>query len=172
MEDAAAAAAATPSDAAAAAPAADVKMEDAEGATAAAADGPAAKQIKLEDGTASPVHQPPQQQQQQQQQKQQQKPSPAAAAAAGPDDFVLSDDLGAIILNFLVRMAFLIGEGSEKDPELMALHGHTLSLVDLALELFPHQPVKLGQYLERLLQVGMGGWVGGGGALGGGEGGG
>ena len=98
---------------------------------------PALKHIKLQDGSASPVRQP-----------EAQSPQPAAV-----DEFVLSDDLGAIILNFLVRMAFLIGEGSEKDPELMALHGHTLGLLDLALELFPHVPVKLGLYLDRLLQV-------------------
>jgi hypothetical protein len=66
---------------------------------------------------------------------------------------VLSPDLGSIILNFLVRMAFLIGEGSEKDPELAALHGHTLALLDLALGLFANTPLKLGEYLVRLLQV-------------------
>jgi hypothetical protein len=50
-------------------------------------------------------------------------------------------------------MAFLIGEGSEKDPELAALHGHTLALLDLALGLFANTPLKLGEYLVRLLQV-------------------
>lgn len=80
-------------------------------------------------------------------------PSPSSTPAPAPDEFVLSPDLGSIILNFLVRMAFLIGEGSEKDPELAALHGHTLALLDLALGLFANTPLKLGEYLVRLLQV-------------------
>lgn len=45
------------------------------------------------------------------------------------------------------------GESSEKDPELAALHGHTLGLLDLALSLFATTPLKLGEYLIRLLQV-------------------
>jgi hypothetical protein len=61
--------------------------------------------------------------------------------------------MGSIILNFLAKMAFLIGEGSEKDPELAALHGHTLGLLDLALQLFNKTPLKLGEYLIRLLHV-------------------
>jgi hypothetical protein len=69
------------------------------------------------------------------------------------DDFVLSNELGEMIMNFLVKMAFLIGEGSEKDPELAALHGHTLGLLDLALQLFNSRPLKLGTTLDRLLQV-------------------
>lgn len=73
----------------------DVKMEDGQPQEEG---GPAAsKQQKLEDGSASPSHTGP---------------SPSAPSAAVPpaDDFVLSGDMGSIILNFLAKMAFLVGE--------------------------------------------------------------
>lgn len=58
-----------------------------------------------------------------------------------------------ILVNFLVRMAFLIGEGADKDSDMAALHQHTLKLLGQALALFPHVPVKLSTFLDRLLQV-------------------
>jgi hypothetical protein len=58
------------------------------------------------------------------------------------------------VVGFLVRMAFLIGESSEKD--LQALHQHTMRILAKALSLFGSVPVKLS-YLPRLLEV-RGGW--------------
>lgn len=117
-----------------------------------------AKLIKLEDGTAAPVAATP---------------ADSAAASAPPsrsgtpgleqklqggpssDEFVLTADMENILVNFLVRMAFLIGESQDKDPDMQALHQHTLKLLSQALTLFPHIPVKLSAFLERLLQVGL-----------------
>jgi predicted cobalt transporter CbtA len=126
-------------------------MTDAAGAAAGAP--PPAKLVKREDGSASPsaaaaataaagTATPA-------------APSSSASASASEEagKKVLSAEGGAIIQSFLVRMAFLIGESSEKDGEMAALHGHALKLLEVALGLFPQLPVKLGLYLDRLLQV-------------------
>lgn len=133
--------------------------ESGAGADVALADGSAeqpAKLIKLEDGTAAPIaaaqvdsataSAPP---------SRSGTPGLEHRHRGGPssDEFVLTADMENILVNFLVRMAFLIGESQDKDPDMQALHQHTLKLLSQALSLFPHIPVKLSAFLERLLQV-------------------
>eukprot|EP00879_Flechtneria_rotunda_P005042 GHRR01005319.1.p1 GENE.GHRR01005319.1~~GHRR01005319.1.p1 ORF type:complete len:3477 (+),score=1416.33 GHRR01005319.1:1112-11542(+) len=84
--------------------------------------------------------------------------SGAAAAAGGADgmatgeEFEFTEEMQSIVVNFLVRMAVLVGENQDKDSELQALHQHTLKLLTQALTLFPNTQVKLSSFLERLLQ--------------------
>eukprot|EP00878_Enallax_costatus_P037019 GHUV01041719.1.p1 GENE.GHUV01041719.1~~GHUV01041719.1.p1 ORF type:complete len:181 (-),score=52.61 GHUV01041719.1:38-580(-) len=110
-----------------------------EAATGVSSEQPA-KLIKLEDGSAAPPTATP---------------ADSAAASAPPsrsstpgleqkqrggtassDEFVLTADMENILVNFLVRMAFLIGESQDKDPDMQALHQHTLKLLSQALTLF------------------------------------
>lgn len=42
----------------------------------------------------------------------------SSGGGSGSDDFMLNEDMENILVNFLVRMAFLIGEGQDKDPDM------------------------------------------------------
>jgi hypothetical protein len=45
-------------------------------------------------------------------------------ACGGSDDFVLTAEMENVLVNFLVRMAFLIGEGQDKDPDMQVRFYH------------------------------------------------
>ncbi|WIA37453.1 hypothetical protein OEZ86_014371 [Tetradesmus obliquus] len=160
MTDAApAAAAAAAGEASSEQPAKLIKTEDGSPAPAAKADTPAAAAVP----EASAADVPQQQQQQQQQQGGTSLPQRASShsggvaagcsGSGGGDDFVLTPEMENVLVNFLVRMAFLIGESQDKDADMQALHQHTLKLLSQALALFPHVSVKLSAFLERLLQA-------------------
>lgn len=54
-----------------------------------------------------------------------------------------------MVLSFLIRMAFMLGEG-HKEAEYQNLHKHTLSLFKEGLTLWPNTPVKIN-FIGKLL---------------------
>jgi transformation/transcription domain-associated protein len=76
--------------------------------------------------------------------------NPVTAPPAQPveDEFRPSTAMEDMLVNFLIRMAFLLADA--KDKELVPLHKRALDLVVEALSLWPHAGVKLS-YLDKLL---------------------
>ena len=79
--------------------------------------------------------------------------NPTAAPAMQPvpaveDEFRPSSAMEDMLVNFLIRMAFLLADA--KDKELVPLHKRSLDLVVEALSLWPHAGVKLS-YIDKLL---------------------
>ena len=81
-------------------------------------------------------------------QSQKDKPGPAVMAPPDADEFKPSPAMEEIIVNFLVRMAFLTGESKEKD--MIALHVRTVSLLRKVLAEWPHANIKF-TFIEKLL---------------------
>ena len=74
--------------------------------------------------------------------------SPAPAVATVEEEFKPSAAMEDMLVNFLIRMTFLLADA--KDKELAPLHKRSLELVVEALSLWPHAGVKLS-YLDKLL---------------------
>ena len=73
---------------------------------------------------------------------------PAQTVPAVEDEFRPSSAMEDMLVNFLIRMAFLLADA--KDKELVPLHKRSLDLVVEALSLWPHAGVKLS-YIDKLL---------------------
>jgi hypothetical protein len=58
-----------------------------------------------------------------------------------------------LLVSFLIRMAFLLGEG-HKEADFASLHRHTLGLLSDALALWPSVPVKI-TFLNKLLDANL-----------------
>jgi hypothetical protein len=108
----------------------DTDMPDAPPAAAAAdaASEQPAKLIKTEDGSPAPAAKPAeaaaaaadgtQQQQGGTSLPQRASSHSGGGSAGGGDDFVLTPEMENVLVNFLVRMAFLIGESQDKDADM------------------------------------------------------
>ena len=76
------------------------------------------------------------------------KAAPEVVAPPDADDFKPSTAMEEIMVNFLVRMAFLTGEA--KDKEMIALHARTVALLRRALSAWPDANIKFA-FIEKLL---------------------
>ena len=74
--------------------------------------------------------------------------APAVSMSPDADEFQPAPAMCEILVNFLVRMAFLTGES--KDKEMIALHARAVSLLRKALTAWPKANIKFG-FIERLL---------------------
>ncbi|BDA47386.1 probable transcription-associated protein 1 [Coccomyxa sp. Obi] len=73
-----------------------------------------------------------------------------ARSASGDEDCKLTPTMQEMVLVFIIRMAFLLGDG-HKEPEYLTLHKHTLTLFGEALALWPNVPVKIN-FINKLLE--------------------
>lgn len=70
--------------------------------------------------------------------------------SSADEDCRLTATMQEMVLVFLIRMAFLLGDG-HKEAEYGALHKHTLALFGQALGLWPNVPVKIN-FIQKLLE--------------------
>ncbi|EIE23491.1 hypothetical protein COCSUDRAFT_65942 [Coccomyxa subellipsoidea C-169] len=72
------------------------------------------------------------------------------ASSSADEDCKLTPTMQEMVLVFLIRMAFLLGDG-HKEAEYQTLHKHTLALFGEALSLWPNVPIKIN-FINKLLE--------------------